>query len=101
MNELTILKNLLTQEYVTEKNLSDSFLELYLELASNSITKWKGSAKYNKDDYGYERVRLAQLNILKAGAEGQISHSENGITRVYSYPDIEMEVLKTIPTIIK
>lgn len=101
IEELALLKTLLTPDYVAQHNLSDEFLTLYLNLASNSITKWKGSENYDKDDYVFERVKIANLNILKIGAEGQSSHEENGIVRVYSDPVIEMEVLKTIPTIIK
>lgn len=101
MTELQLLKIFLTPSYVAEHNLSDELLEAYLELASNSISKWKGSENYDTTLYKNERVKIAQLNILKIGAEGQSSHSENGINRVYSYPDIEMEVLKNIPTILK
>jgi len=101
VTELELLKTILTNDYITEHNLSDEYLTAYLTLASNSISKWKGSENYDFSKYLYERVEIAKLNILKVGAEGQSSHSENGINRVYSYPDIEIEVLKNIPRIIR
>lgn len=101
MDSLAVLKILLTEKYISEKKLTDSYLETYLDLASNSIARHKGVEEIDEDKYIYEICRMAQLNILKVGAEGQRSHIENGIERIYSYPEIEREILKDISTTLK
>lgn len=100
-NALSLLKILLGTTYISEHNLTDEDLTAYLTLASNSIKRYTGCSEVDADEYYVDIARIAQLNLLKAGAEGQIEHSENGIDRVYTYPDIEMEVLKNLFTIIK
>ena len=98
---LTLLKTLLTAKYIADHNLTDKYLEAYITLASKSITRHKGSEKYDENRYTVEMSRMAQLSILKIGAKGQIGHTENGIARVYLDPDAELEVLKSISTILK
>lgn len=98
---LALLKALLKSGYISEHKLSDRDLNAYLTLASNSIKRYTGCEEVDTEKYLVDIARIAQLNILKAGAEGQVGHSENGIVRTYTYPDIEMEVLKNIPTILK
>lgn len=98
---LSLLKTLLGTAYIAEHKLTDADLNAYLTLASNSIKRYTGCSEVDADKYYVDIARIAQLNLLKAGAEGQIEHSENGIDRVYTYPDIEMEVLKNLLTILK
>lgn len=98
---LSLLKTLLGKDYILEQKLTDEDLTAYLTLASNSIKRHIGCEEIDDTKYYVDLARIAQLNLLKAGAEGQIEHSENGIDRVYTYPDIEMEVLKNILTILK
>lgn len=52
------------------------------------------------------RYEEAQLNIAtylfnKQGAEGQLSHSENGVTRTYKNSDIPEELLREVIPLVK
>lgn len=98
---LDLLKALLRADFISEHELTDDDLNAYLSLASNSIKRYKGCTTLDEDEYYVDIARISQLNILKSGAEGQISHEENGVIRTYSHPEIEYEVLKNIPTTLK
>lgn len=79
---------------------SDAVLLTYLALAGNKIiTK---AYPYNPEveevpkQYEYLQVEIAAYMMNKRGAEGQITHSENGIQRQYENADVPYSMLKTI-----
>lgn len=47
--------------------------------------------------YDYLQVKLAQRRFLKRGAEGESSHSENGISRNYGSVDDEDLLMQVLP----
>jgi len=46
--------------------------------------------------YHYLQVEIAAYMLNKRGAEGQTSHTENGITRQYENADVPASMLKAI-----
>lgn len=91
--KLTLLKNM-----VDETN--DDVLSAYLTLAGKKII----AKAYPYDptqttvpvQYEYLQLEIAAFMINKRGAEGQITHSENGIQRQYESGDVPASMLKTI-----
>lgn len=78
----------------------DSVLHLYLMLAAKKIL----ARAYPYDDTKIEvpskyealHLEIAAYMINKRGAEGEISHSENGISRAYEKADIPESLLTHI-----
>ena len=79
---------------------SDSVLKSYLEIAGQKIL----NRAYPYDDtvvvvprkYEYLQCEIAVYLLNKRGAEGQISHSENGIVRMYENADVPDSMLKDV-----
>lgn len=79
---------------------SDEVLFAYLKLAGDKIiTK---AFPYQNDvtevpaQYSYLQVEIAAYMLNKRGAEGQTSHTENGVTRQYESADVPSSMLKAI-----
>lgn len=79
---------------------SDEVLSTYLKLAGRKII----ARAYPYDDtvtevptqYDTLQCEIAAYMLNKRGAEGQTSHSENGITRAYENADIPSSMLKIV-----
>ena len=79
---------------------SDEVLSTYLKLAGRKII----ARAYPYDDtvtevptqYGTLQCEIAAYMLNKRGAEGQTSHSENGITRAYENADVPPSMLKIV-----
>ena len=79
---------------------TDEVLSTYLMLAGSKIID---RAFPYRDDVTevparYEAIQLeiAAYMLNKRGAEGQTSHSENGISRSYENADVPLSMLKAI-----
>lgn len=46
--------------------------------------------------YAYLQVEIAAYMLNKRGAEGQTSHSENGVSRSYENGDVPSSMLKAV-----
>lgn len=46
--------------------------------------------------YDYTQVEIAVYLLNKRGAEGEVSHSENGISRTYENADIPASLLREV-----
>ena len=76
---------------------SDSVLTSYLTIAGQKIL----SRAYPYDDtvtevprrYSVLQCEIAAYLLNKRGAEGEISHSENGISRMYENADVPESML--------
>ncbi len=79
---------------------SDDLLKLYLEDAYCIINDLRNTEEI-EDKYKYVARSIVLERIGKAGAEGQTSHKEEGITRSWSSADISSELLAQIITIIR
>lgn len=79
---------------------TDEVLSTYLKLAGSKIL----AKAYPYDDtvtdvpakYEYLQVEIAAYMLNKRGAEGQTSHSENGISRTYENADVPASMLKAV-----
>ena len=81
----------------TESNI---VLSTYLKIAGDKIIH--KAYPYNNDvtevpkQYEILQCEIAAYLINKRGAEGQTSHSENGITRSYENADIPASMLSSV-----
>lgn len=79
---------------------TDEVLSTYLKLAGRKII----TRAYPYDDtvtevptqYDTLQCEIAAYMLNKRGAEGQTSHSENGITRAYENADVPSSMLKIV-----
>ena len=84
----------------TDENWSDDVLISYLKLAGDKIIK----RAYPYDDtveevprrYGVLQCEIAQYLLNKRGAEGETSHSENGVNRTYENADVPESLLSEV-----
>lgn len=90
MTQLEKLKSL-----VGEPLPSDAILQFYLDNAKDIICELRNSSDV---ELKYQNIQLAiALELIsKIGAEGQTSHSENGISRTYESADISPSLLSKI-----
>lgn len=79
---------------------TDEVLSTYLKIAGRKII----AKAYPYDQtvtevpvqYDFLQCEIAAYLLNKRGAEGQTSHSENGISRTYENADIPSSMLKVI-----
>lgn len=78
----------------------EDVLSTYLNLAGAKIIA--KAYPYNDDitevpaKYHSLQIEIAAYMLNKRGAEGQLSHSENGISRSYESADVPTSMLKTV-----
>ena len=85
---------------IPEKDITDIELEDILESAKAVIL----SRRFPFGDYPEEienrykdlQIRIAVEMFNKVGVEGQVNHSENGISRTYSSASVSEELLREI-----
>ena len=79
---------------------TDEVLFAYLKIAGTKIlTKvfpYDDTIEEVPKKYSTLQCEIAAYLLNKRGAEGQISHSENGISRAYENADIPSSMLKTV-----
>ena len=98
VEKLTMLRVMVGQP--NEGDWSDDVLLSYLNIAGRKIL----NRAYPYDDtvtdvprrYGYLQCEIANYLLNKRGAEGQVSHSENGINRTYENADIPESMLSEV-----
>lgn len=95
MAQLDTLKSLLDNP-----DVSDAVLEFYLSLASEVICDRRNS-DIVEPQYLNVQVQMAIEMFSKRGAEGQLSHSENGIGRSYESADISPSLLAKVTPVAK
>lgn len=95
MSQLLKLKSL-----VGNPSNEDDILQFYLDNASDIICDIRNSDKVEKK-YLSTQIKIAIELYNKRGAEGQISHSENGIGRAYEKSDISPSLLMNITPVAK
>ena len=84
---------------ITE-SINDIELEDILESAKAVILSrrfpFKDPPEELENRYKDLQIRIAVEMIAKRGAEGEVSHSENGISRSYSSASVSEELLREI-----
>lgn len=79
---------------------SDEVLSAYLTFAGSKIIA--KAYPYQNDisevpaQYAHLQVEIAAYMLNKRGAEGQTSHSENGVSRSYENGDVPPSMLKAV-----
>ena len=103
---VTNLRDVLVARNFDMTNMSDGFLKLEVTQAIGAINRCRNftqtESKLYDSKYEYLIIPMCVSSIAKIGAEGQNSHSENGITRYYSSAgDYPKELLSQIIPLIK
>lgn len=79
---------------------NDEVLSTYLAIAGNKVLKrlcpFGTTTTAVPDRYALNQVEIACFLLNKRGAEGQTSHSENGISRSYEDGDVPPSLLREI-----
>lgn len=94
MEKLNVLRTIIGAD------VSDSLLLAYLALAKEKILArafpFDKTAKEVPSRYEHLQVEIAAALFTKRGAEGQISHSENGVSVSYDSADAAESLLKAV-----
>lgn len=81
-------------------NGEDKLLQIYLDTAAQKIIERVYPFDSTKEDvpkkYSYRQCEIAAYLWNKRGAEGEISHDENGIRRTYENADVPESMLKGV-----
>lgn len=79
---------------------TDEVLSTYLNIAGSKIIDrafpFSSDVTEVPTKYEYLQLEIAAYMLNKRGAEGQTSHTENGITRQYENADVPASMLKAI-----
>ena len=89
---------------IDDTAIADNLITVYLEMAKSNILSRMFPFKVPEgaempNNYEFIQVQLAARYIQRRGAEGELSHSENGISRTYrssNDEDLLMEVMQVI-----
>lgn len=77
-----------------EETADDARINAYLSAAAKEIMAWRYSydasaaPKDVPDGYEMTQIMAVVVGYSQSGAEGQATHSENGISRTFNYPDM-------------
>lgn len=78
----------------------EEVVSAYLSLAGNKVCRkaypFDPTVTEVPDQYAHVQVEIAVYLLNKRGAEGQTSHSENGISRSYEDGDVPPTLLREI-----
>ena len=94
LTELISIVKLMTNE------TNNTTIQSYLTMAEAIVLKELYPYDDSKTDvparYNYDMARIAAYLINKAGADGELVHSENGVSRTYEAGDIPPSLLRHI-----
>ena len=84
----------------TAEGWSDEVLRAYLTIAGRKIINraypYDATITEVPTRYGYLQCEIAAYLLNKRGAEGEVSHSENGISRTYENADVPDSMLRDV-----
>lgn len=71
----------------------EELLEIYLRVAEKEIIAWRYSYSHSgpsevPPEYEMTQIYAVIVGYSQSGAEGQLSHSENGISRMFKHEDM-------------
>lgn len=100
--KLSLLKAMIDTD---EEDVSDETLSAYLYLAGRKIMKKRYPFHTDKTEvpekYQALQVEIACYLINKRGAEGETTHSENGISRSYESASVPSSMLDGVIPVAK
>lgn len=90
----------MVEQPADKEGWSDDVMKSYLTIAGQKIL----NRAYPYDDtvtdvprrYGVLQCEIATYLLNKRGAEGEISHSENGVSRMYENADVPDSMLSDV-----
>lgn len=89
----------LVQQLITDVSVTTTMIQSYLALAANRILNrvWPfgGAPSEWPTQYDLVQVELTVRMVARRGGEGEISHSENGVSRTYGSVDDE-DILRAL-----
>ena len=95
-----ILCRAMTEQPADEDSWSDDVLKSYLSIAGQKILNraypYDDTIKDVPNRYGVLQCEIATYLLNKRGAEGETSHSENGIGRTYEGADVPDSLLSEV-----
>ena len=95
---LEIEKKEMVKAMTEETN--DSTVSAYLGIAGNKICRkaypFDPSIMEVPEQYSHLQVEIATYLLNKRGGEGELSHSENGISRSYENGDVPESMMRQI-----
>ena len=78
----------------------EEVLSTYLSIAGSKVLRraypYDDTVTEVPDRYAYTQLEIAVYLMNKRGAEGETSHSENGISRTYENADIPASLMREI-----
>lgn len=96
--KLILLRTMVGQS--DSENWTDEVLLAYLDIAGREIIRrvypFKADATEVPEKYNTLQCEIATYLLNKRGAEGESSHSENGISRSYENAGIPESMLKSV-----
>lgn len=96
--KLILLRTMVGQS--DSENWTDEVLLAYLDIAGREIIRrlypFKGDATEVPEKYNTLQCEIATYLLNKRGAEGETSHSENGISRSYENAGVPESMLKSV-----
>ena len=92
----------LAQTFINDESATDALVGAYLEDAKHAILRRRypfgvPDGAEVEDIYGMLQVKLAVRYYLRRGGEGEINHSENGISRTYGSVNDEDLLMEVTP----
>ncbi len=83
-----------------ESSWSDDVLSVYIKIAGRKIIAkaypYEKDVTEVPDKYSELQCEIAVYLLNKRGAEGELTHSENGISRTYENADVPKSMLNSI-----
>lgn len=80
--------------------MDEGTVSTYLSIAGNKICRhaypFNPTVTEVPDRYALTQVGIAVYLLNKRGAEGELSHAENGISRTYENADVPISMLRGI-----
>ena len=71
-------------------NVANTFLEAAEKAVINLAFPFGDGSEVMPEKYEEEQIEIAAYLISKRGAEGEVSHSEGGVTRTYESADLPL-----------
>lgn len=91
----------MVEQLITDVAVTTAMIQTYLALAADRIMSrvWPfgGAPPDMPAQYDLIQVQLAVRMVARRGGEGEISHSENGVSRTYGSVDDEDILGQLVP----
>ena len=94
------LCRVMVEQPATADGWSDDVLMAYLTIAGRKILNraypYDTAVTEVPARYGYLQCEIATYLLNKRGADGEVSHTENGISRTYENADVPASMLRDV-----